>query len=337
MQTQQEEICYVCLQNVDASEKFCPCNCSSLVHRQCLTEWIAAGHAKCAVCNLVYDADRANSCCFLCNRACAEQFAPCKCRFVIAHRKCLARAYAKGMRACRFCDDRYHVSRERKIVFPWMRCLYFWVIAITVVLNAFLIAPFDILAATPASSYIPNQQFTYNSDGIGFFPRHFFLFPDSDDEGLYMFGFLSYVILLPNLFAIGCYVCIGLHGERKRSERGEDEESEKENESICCQNCCRSMAKIVFFLSVMVPIILLLHLFGNIHYRFYCAIGVIPPVNCFWLFNWASFLASLSGILHVCLPLACLCVILSLLWRFFRPVVVERVVVNERPRNSTRA
>jgi hypothetical protein len=71
----------------------------------------------------------------------------------------------------------------------------------------------------------------------------------------------------------------------------------------------------------------LLHLLGNIHYQFYCAVGVMLPQNCFWLLNWASFLASLAGLLLIGIPIALLVGAVFLFkWLFIkqkRQVVVQ--------------
>jgi hypothetical protein len=46
-------------------------------------------------------------------------------------------------------------------------------------------------------------------------------------------------------------------------------------------------------------ICILSHLFGNIHYQFYCAIGSIPEYNCFWMFDTRSFSSGPAGLILV--------------------------------------
>lgn len=74
---------------------------------------------------------------------------------------------------------------------------------------------------------------------------------------------------------------------------------------------------VVIGLLPLVP--LLLHLCGNLHWQFYCAVGAIDANNCFWVFDGRSLLiggAGLIGLLIVCavarLVLCVLCVLYRL-------------------------
>lgn len=52
------------------------------------------------------------------------------------------------------------------------------------------------------------------------------------------------------------------------------------------------------FLTLLIPVTtLILHLFGNFYYQFYCDIKVIPQENCFWMFDYRSFLTGVAGII----------------------------------------
>jgi hypothetical protein len=94
---------------------------------------------------------------------------------------------------------------------------------------------------------------------------------------------------------------------------------------VCSAMPSRGKQIVVAASIVGIPI---LHVFGNIHYRFYCAIGVIPAYNCFWLFNWASFFASISGILLIAVPILFL-VGLALLFKWLFIKRKEFVIMRE--------
>lgn len=61
------------------------------------------------------------------------------------------------------------------------------------------------------------------------------------------------------------------------------------------QNFARNYWK---FMTLLIPAIgLIFHLFGNFYYQFYCDVKVIPQGNCFWMFDYRSFLTGVAGII----------------------------------------
>lgn len=71
-------------------------------------------------------------------------------------------------------------------------------------------------------------------------------------------------------------------------------------------------------------ILLLLHLLGNIHYQFYCAVGVIASENCFWIFDYRSLVAGFGiPLFFIAIALVCFLVFRAAKWLFalcFEPV-----------------
>jgi hypothetical protein len=149
-------------------------------------------------------------------------------------------------------------------------------------LVAFLFAPFDIIALN-APSWLPKQQFT--RAGTDNRSESFVLFPGRVGwdwaDILYLIA-SGLVTVLPIILLI--VTCI--HDGKRL---GKD---------------CKARESII--LPAIPVAMLLMHLLGNVHYQFYCAVGVIPQQNCFWLFNWASFVASIAGLLLGAIPIGVL-------------------------------
>lgn len=302
------ESCYICLEAGDAATQLYACNCSSFVHRSCLSRWIADGHAQCAVCGLLYDENRRNDRCFLCKKVCRDSFIPCKCRHVTVHRNCLARACESGTAECPFCSHRYAIVRERQFNFAPKRCLYILTCLMTVALVAFLIAPLDFLASI--TNHVLKQTFVYRNDTYDGEHEVSFLFPGSRRE--WVLASVALFVALPLFMLFGCaYLGHVLFQVREKMQERNWKFS--------------AHAAICTIPAVAVVVMLILHLFGNVHYQFYCVIGVIPSENCFWLFNWASFVAAPSGIAHVCLAVNCIRIAFRLLRRMF--LAPDRVAV----------
>jgi ABC-type multidrug transport system fused ATPase/permease subunit len=64
----------------------------------------------------------------------------------------------------------------------------------------------------------------------------------------------------------------------------------------------RDLDAFLFSFVVSLPIFqLYLHLCANLHWQFYGAIGVIPPENVFWIFDWRSSVCGFAGAIPVSL------------------------------------
>jgi len=54
-----------------------------------------------------------------------------------------------------------------------------------------------------------------------------------------------------------------------------------------------------FFLGAIIfPLLAAIyHLFGNLHYQFYCTVGMLPEENCFWMFDYRSLIMGPAGLI----------------------------------------
>ena len=67
-------------------------------------------------------------------------------------------------------------------------------------------------------------------------------------------------------------------------------------EHICAVE--RFFKKIPLAALALLPLVpLFLHLCANLHWQFYCAVGVIKPYNCFWVFDGRSLLVGFAGLI----------------------------------------
>ena len=80
------------------------------------------------------------------------------------------------------------------------------------------------------------------------------------------------------------------------------------------------------FLSLLVPFCCMIcHIFGNFHYQFYCAVGAIPQENCFWMFDYRSFLAGPAAIMAISIS----GLILSIIFWYTYQIVSCRMFFDE--------
>lgn len=301
-ENKNENSCYVCMEDVNAKERFFPCNCDfAPVHRHCLRDWIANGKSKCRICQHNYDVERQNSLCFVCQTECADgnRFLPCRCRHIVVHSACLLQRYEAGQHSCVYCQTDYVVRYKKTLSCSTKRCSFFWdgiLFVFSLLLTVFFIAPFDILTSTSttlASSHVLKHEFTlYNETLFSMMPllnKHtgpsFLLFPGAAVEDVVdILYIVTTGLVLMILLILGCMMVI--FGWNK------------------VYHAARWKKRIVAVCTIFT--VLAFHLFGNVHYRFYCGIGVIPPENCFYLFDWRSFYMWFSGLFIVGLPLSAL-------------------------------
>lgn len=104
--------------------------------------------------------------------------------------------------------------------------------------------------------------------------------------------------------------------------------------SSVCRNDARQLSRYWFVLvTIGTPVfVLLLHACGNFHYQLWCACGVIPSDNCFWLFDVRSFLAGWAGLIGLSALLLLLCGLGTLfLFVLSCRICFDRTVVVSKP------
>lgn len=174
----------------------------------------------------------------------------------------------------------YRFNKERTVNFFQNITLF-----VSIVLTVFIIGGND-LAYAITNSYNSGQEvilrrreFILNPDVRGFMDREqgsFLLFPGSKAhlvvDGLYLAFWIACTVVI--VFAWLC----AIFQDPKTDDFG----------------------RYWRFLSLLVPFCsMICHIFGNFHYQFYCAVGAIPQENCFWMFDYRSFLTGPAAIMAI--------------------------------------
>jgi hypothetical protein len=156
-----------------------------------------------------------------------------------------------------------------------------------VVLVAMLIGGLDSLGKQRREFMIPEEPHLLQG-----FKASFFLFPGH--LGLFMVDLFYLVVvgILSLFFTVGTVCCFLFYAidDTKGKER-----------------TYTRHVKVLVFLPVFQ---LYSHLCGNLHYQFYGAVGVIPPENVFWLFDYRSFFCGIGAIFPVTLLIALVCLVI---------------------------
>lgn len=199
----------------------------------------------------------------------------------------------------------YRFNKERTVNFFQNIVLF-----VSIVLTVFIIGGNDLAYAITNSSnsgqevILRRREFILNPDVRGFMDREqgsFLLFPGSKAhlvvDGLYLalWGLCVLVIVFTWLCAI-------------------------------FQENTDDFGRYWRFLSLLVPFCCMIcHIFGNFHYQFYCAVGAIPQENCFWMFDYRSFLAGPAGIMAISIA----GLILSIIFWYTYQIVTCRMFFDE--------
>lgn len=173
------------------------------------------------------------------------------------------------------------------------------IVLVCAVAAVFLVAPMDILVSIFPRVAFPNQAFVLASSSASFV-----LFP-----GVYVDSYLDCLYILAEwmVFFSLCYA---------------------EFMTIRFYFSTLSRAQRRAIAPLFVLHLLVFHALGNVHYGFYCAIGVIPRVNCFAMFDWKSFQMWFGGAVIVAVCAAVVGgIVFGLKWLFIARV--QRLVVRD--------
>ena len=222
--------------------------------------------------------------CAVCDKDTKNVSYECLCKNNIVFENCCDTCSVNLVKKCAECGKEYSFDVKTKFLLTTRRCNYFFDILLgtfTVLCVAFLLAPMDILAATSLKTYLPNQEFH--------------LYYDNPRDSVWMSNLMfpgANIQVVPDIFyvifislAYFCMVCGPFSVPMWLSEQ--------------------TYSKKRLFVPLIIPIAFMFHVLGNVHYHFWCGVGVIPKQNCFIVFTWKSFQMWLSGFIIVAICLGC--------------------------------
>jgi len=301
--------CYICRSGIKETEKYYPCNCRfGFVHRNCLERWVKLSHQKCRICGLKYHLDRQSDLCFVCLENKEESLIkPCDCDFITVHALCMNEWYNRGddHHSCPYCDFKYQVKTKvtRNLTCSrWYAPLYIMGGLIYFGMIIFLISGTHLI---DAFGWNVNRDFVdliIESEKLG----GFLLFPGTHTTGIVdlLYCITLGFIIIGCIFVIIVYLSMRLHPRQCYSHAEFDLLSVNDRNIAVAEKqklidrCKNPLWRLAVFFGIPAAI-LCLHLFGNIHYQFYGAVGVIPENDRFWMFNGYSFLVGLAGFVLV--------------------------------------
>lgn len=197
----------------------------------------------------------------------------------------------------------YHFNRDKTINF-----VQNIVVLVSLVLTIFVIGSNDLIYAIQnnylepgVNATVSRREFvlsvieTRNGKMI---TGSFLVFPGADkiNDILDMF----YLIVITTLFILLPVIVVAIVARREYYEPRYQE----------------LLSRYWRLLFLFIPIIsLIFHLFGNFFYQFYCDVKVIPSENCFWMFDYRSFLMGFAGIITATPAIAVSIFILRYLYR----------------------